>query len=180
MDYSLLSFLVNNPKTTEKWVNKQIRETTDIKAMRILATSRKASPLMLDALWSEEFDYEIGLALAKNEKSSPVLLKSIISFLLDRIEDGDWDEEECQEMMAALRANPQTPEDAFDEAEYQKLQEKWEKEEEIELRRKEMYAEEDVDDEDYDEYAEEDEVEEKSYDELMELIDYSEEEEDNW
>ena len=160
MDYKKLRAKVNNPKTTSKWIEEQIEETDDIKALRILATSQKVSGFTLETLYlANESDYKLSLAIARNKKSPGPVLASILKFALERLDDKEWEKEYCWEIIDALHKNPKTPKGLLSEAEYARLESNWEK--------AGLYG---PDDYDEDEDEEDYEYSEEECEELLELM----------
>lgn len=130
MNYKKLEAKVKDSRTTTIWIDEHIKSTNDIEALSILATSTKASPYMLEALWMEVDDYKVALALAGNIRSPIRLLQSILMFTLYKLqEEEDWTQEDCEEIFKVIRSNPQTPMAFFDEVEWKILETKRRKEE---------------------------------------------------
>lgn len=172
MDYNKFLIKVRDSRTSSQWIDRQIIEQNDIRALRILAASKKASSDVLEALYDDfGYDYEINLALSKNISSSTSLLKWILYFVAEMMKKQEWSKEDCQKILEALRKNPKTPKDAFDEVEYQILKEKWEEEERIIISPKDEFDEDESDDE-----LTEDNGKDEFYAEFRKLI-YEEEEE---
>lgn len=111
MGYKNLKFVVRRRKTTSRWIDDKIRATDDIEDLRILASSPKVSPHLLEYLWMEVPDYELTLVIARNSRSSPELLRNIFFDIWDNRFGQTWTVEQCDRVFLALLDNSQAPEE---------------------------------------------------------------------
>lgn len=109
MNIKNLKLAVKRTKTTSVWIEKQIRETDDIEALRVLATSDKVSANTLEELWISAADYGVTLAIAGNVRSSKELLSDIFFDILDNRWNQTWTDVQCEDLFMVLLDNPHTP-----------------------------------------------------------------------